>query len=113
MAHTSPAAPRLPRVSDSAFLEPINVVRAEISTRPLPRLKDGKAKSWGRPGGTDVVLDESIVEDNEPRVEAMMEGDAQHGALFLFFFASVCAARPNCRQASITGMQYRCRALGE
>lgn len=39
-AHGKPAAPLLPRISDSAVVAPIMVVTAAVSTRPLPKLKE-------------------------------------------------------------------------
>ena len=37
-AHGRPAAPLLPRIKESAVVEPMRAVRAAISTRPLPRV---------------------------------------------------------------------------
>ena len=43
--HTMPAAPRFPRMRSPAVLDPIRVVSAAISTRPFPKLKDGKREA--------------------------------------------------------------------
>lgn len=41
----SPAGPRLPSIRDSASDDPTSVVRGPRSTRPLPKLNEGKPKS--------------------------------------------------------------------
>jgi hypothetical protein len=40
VAHGRPTAPLLPRIKDSAVVEPMRAVSAAISTRPLPRLAE-------------------------------------------------------------------------
>jgi len=39
-AHATPAPPLSPRVNDSAEEDPIKVVRAAISTRPVPTCRE-------------------------------------------------------------------------